>query len=187
MSRRVVATLVVALACVAFGAATAEARMGRHGPRPRIEGPRMELTDDQREGIRALVDELRATDATRSEIREAIHEALEEWGVDLPDEPAIRRGPRGRGFGFFHFDLTEDQRTEIRETVAALRAADADRESIRAAVHDLLVEWGIIEPDDVEDGDAAADLAVIDGEIQAAPSLSQDVSPTSWAALKTER
>jgi Spy/CpxP family protein refolding chaperone len=148
----------------------------------------LDLTDEQRIAIDEKVAELREAGATKSEIREAISQLLDEFGVEVPDDLFDRRGPRRR-FGFFLRDLTDEQRTEIQETVAELREAGATRREIREAVKELLVEFGIIEGADAGDDDAAADLAVVDAEIQAAPATSASIRlrNTTWGAIKTGR
>ena len=147
----------------------------------------LELTDEQIADIQAMVAGLREADATKSEIREAIQTHLEAIGVELP---AHTHAHHGHGFHFFHIDLTEEQRADILAEVAALEAADAERQEIREAVKAMLVEWGIIEPAaDAAEGDAAADLAIVDGEIQGAPSAQPVVNLklSSWGALKSGR
>ena len=52
----------------------------RHGH----QGNRPNLTDEQRETLRAAIQELRNQGATREEIRAAIAEQLEEWGIEPP-------------------------------------------------------------------------------------------------------
>jgi Spy/CpxP family protein refolding chaperone len=153
----------------------------------------LDLTEDQIAEIDALVAQLRADGATQTEIQDAVLQKLEEWGVDVPDEVFVKRGHHGRGFGFFLFDLTEDQRLEILATVAELQVAGATHQEIRDAIKELLVEWGVIEGDgeaveDEDDGDAAADLAMIDAQIQAAPDVSSSERRiTSWGAIKAGR
>jgi len=153
----------------------------------------LDLTEDQLAEIDALVAQMAAGGATQAEIRAAVVEKLEAWGVDVPDEPFVRHGHHGRGFGFFLFDLTEDQRLEILATVAELQVAGATHQEIRDAIKELLIEWGVIEGnsevvEDEGDGDAAADLAIIDAQIQAAPAVSlSEHRVTSWGAIKAGR
>ena len=45
-----------------------------------------DLTDEQKEELRALRQELRDEGATCEEIREAMHEQLESYGIDLPTQ-----------------------------------------------------------------------------------------------------
>ena len=48
-----------------------------------------DLTDEQKEGLRALREELRDEGATWEEMREAMDEQLEEYGVELPTREEI--------------------------------------------------------------------------------------------------
>jgi len=59
-----------------------------------------------------------------------------------------RGGPRGweRGEFGFPFDLTDEQRAEIRQIVGDMREAGASREEIKAAIDAKLEEWGIEAP-----------------------------------------
>lgn len=51
------------------------------------------LTDDQRAEIHALTDRMRADGASRQEVREAVDEMLEGWGIEVPFRKG--RGPCG--------------------------------------------------------------------------------------------
>ena len=44
-----------------------------------------QLSDEQKQAIHEQIQELREQGATRQEIREAVHEMLEEFGIELPD------------------------------------------------------------------------------------------------------
>ncbi len=94
-----------------------------------------DLTEEQRETLQDMISEMREDGATREEIREAVHEQLTEWGIELP-EPGRRTPP-------YWDDLTEEQQNEIRELINEMREDGATREEIRDAVHDLLEDWGI--------------------------------------------
>ncbi len=50
------------------------------------------------------------------------------------------------GRGMMHSQLTEDQRTQLLETVSQLRESNASREEIRAAVATLFESWGLEAP-----------------------------------------
>jgi len=61
---------------------------------PEHQGPRnppwmQNLTDDQKEQIQQLIDEMRENGANREEIREAIVQQLEEWGIEIPECPRL--------------------------------------------------------------------------------------------------
>ena len=61
-----------------------------------IEPPEPLLTEEQRTELKALIDELKAANATLEEMREAIKAKIYEWGIDLPEKPQ-----RGQCFGKF--------------------------------------------------------------------------------------
>lgn len=60
---------------------------GRHGHPPFMR----QLTEDQRAEVEALVDGMRAEGAARQEVREAVDEMLDAWGIEAP--PRKGRGP----------------------------------------------------------------------------------------------
>ena len=149
----------------------------------------LELTEEQIIAIKESVDALQAADATKTEIRSAIHAQLEDMGIEVTQNTPIKRGHRG-GFHYFLFDLTEDQRVEILAVVTQMQVAGAAQDEVHAAIRDLLVEWDIIEGNaDDGEADAAADLAIIDGQIQGAPSAIPIINRklTSWGAIKSDR
>jgi len=95
------------------------------------------LTEEQREIVKQTIREMRENDATREEIREAVAELLEGWGIEMP-EP--HRPP-------FWDQLTEEQREIVKQTIKEMRENDATREEIREAVAELLEGWGIEMPE----------------------------------------
>lgn len=97
-----------------------------------------ELTEEQRAEIKELIQGLRDQDADRKTIRQAVHDKLTEWGIDFPKFPNVieRLGEQ----------LTEEQKTELQTLIDGLKAEDADRKTIRSAVHEKLNEWGIERP-----------------------------------------
>ncbi len=198
MLRKCLATLIVALSIAIIGISSADAH-GRRGPkRGHVKDvlSELNLTDEQRIAIAEKVFELREEGATKDEIGVAILEMFDEFGVEIPEGLSGRRGRIFHPLFILGDLLTDEQRTEIHETArqiaSDLKEDGVDREEIRDAVRDavveLLVGWGIIDGNG-DDGDAAADLAVIDAEIQAAPSVSPSTKhrATSWGAIKTER
>ncbi|MBN2279951.1 MAG: T9SS type A sorting domain-containing protein [Candidatus Marinimicrobia bacterium] len=109
-----------------------------------------QLTDEQQEEIKALVEEMRANDAAKEEIFAAVKELLESWGIDVSDtwgERKNERLPRE-----ILEQLTEAQRTELIELIQKMRDDDATREEIYEAITDLLVHWGIELPEDWGEG-----------------------------------
>lgn len=188
MFRKLVAPMVGAMALTMLVAAPADARPGRFGGRPHHAAARLDLSEEQRGDIRDIVEEMREADATRAEIRDAIHEEFAALGVDLPEDARFDHHRRG-GFRFFLMDLTEEQREELEATVTEMREADADRDAIHDAVKALLVEWGVIEDDGADDAAAVVDMAVVDADIQAAPGAlsAENLALTSWANLRSAR
>ena len=90
------------------------------------------LTEVQLAEVQAKIDELNAAEAPRSDIRAAVGTLLEGYGV----EPPTRSG----GLSSV---LSEDQLTELRSEVDALRASDASRKDIRTAFEAKLGEFGV--------------------------------------------
>jgi hypothetical protein len=114
------------------------ARSHRHGRRG-LRGVGSQLTETQRADVKAAIETLKASDATREEIQEAIGTMLEGFGVELPD-----RGDRiAQRLGSV---LTEDQLAEVQAKIDELSAADASGSDIKAAVGTLLDGYGVEAP-----------------------------------------
>ncbi len=109
-----------------------------------------QLTDDQKEQVRAKIQELRQQGATREEIHEAVKTMLSEFGIQIPDNPRQAQGRRSiqpRGNAPFVFELTEEQMTELRQLVQELREQGATRQEIREAANALLQSWNVEIPE----------------------------------------
>ena len=108
----------------------------------RGHGDGLGLTEEQRQEMHELVSSLRAEGASLEEIQAAAGELLAEWGIERPDRP-------GPGFGTPPFleQLTDEQRAQVLELINNMRAEDATREDIHAAVSELLSSWGVDIPD----------------------------------------
>ena len=102
-----------------------------------------DLTDEQRTAIKEKIAEMKEAGASRKEIREAVAEMLKEYGVEPPDRQAGRRG-KGNRLGT---NLTDEQRTTVKEKVTEMKEAGASREDIREAVAEMLKEYGIEVPE----------------------------------------
>ncbi len=104
-------------------------------PRGRSGQGGSRLTDEQHMEMTALRDSLLAAGAAPEEMHQAMAELLTSWG----HEPGIgrHRGSAGK------LDLSEDQRIQLHDLVYRMRETGASRSEIRAAVRDLLTEWGI--------------------------------------------
>jgi len=106
-----------------------------HGPG---HGIFRQLTEEQRDAIRQMVDQMREDGATREEIHDAVMAQLEEWGVELPERDGFRHQLRQ-----VMQELTPEQRQQVRQTIRRMRHAGASREEIREAVIALLEEFGV--------------------------------------------
>jgi len=84
--------------------------------------------------------------ATRDEIKVAVEELLEGFGVEVPEDLGERRGK-----GDLFADLTDEQRQQIDDTVAEMKEAGATRDEIKVAVEELLEGFGVEVPDDRKD------------------------------------
>lgn len=104
---------------------------------------RPELTDEQKAELKELRDSMIADGATREEIHAAIEALFAEWGIEMPDWNRGRTGQRD----FSDPQLTDEQQEILRTTIADLRAADATRDEIHAAVEALYAEWGLEMPE----------------------------------------
>ncbi|MAG21217.1 MAG: FlgD immunoglobulin-like domain containing protein [Candidatus Marinimicrobia bacterium] len=106
-----------------------------HGPG---HGILRQLTEEQRDAIRQMVDQMRDDGATREEIHDAVVAQLGAWGYEVPDDFGKRRP-----FARIMRHLTEEQRTAIKALVEQMKGDGASREEIRDAVMAQLEEWGI--------------------------------------------
>jgi uncharacterized membrane-anchored protein len=105
-----------------------------------------DLTKEQREAVHEKIKELRDQSVTREEIRAAVVEMLEGYGIEVPEDWP---GPFGFGHsrGGFWKDLTKEQREVVHEKIKELREQGATREEIRAAVAEMLQGYGIELPE----------------------------------------
>ncbi|MGB2768309.1 MAG: FlgD immunoglobulin-like domain containing protein [Candidatus Zixiibacteriota bacterium] len=107
------------------------------------------LTEEQREAVRVKTKEMRSQDATREEIRTAVAELLQGYGIELPEKCRLLGGSEGlrHNRGGFMANLTDEQRGALREKVKDMRSQGATREEIRAAKAEMLKGCGIELPD----------------------------------------
>ena len=135
-------------------------RGGQHG----FRGFLSNLTDEQRQAVHEKIKEMRSQDATRAEIRAAVAEMLEGYGIEMPEGWP---GPFGfgHGQGGFCHDLTEEQREAVRDRVKEMRSQGATREEIRAAVAEMLEEYDIELPKDSEGN--SSEITPAEPQIQA--------------------
>lgn len=118
--------LIVILALLFLVADVTAQPGGRHG-----RGIFSQLTEEQRTELKAKVEELRQSGASQEEIRTAVHELFQQWGIKV------------EGRGGFWSKLNDQQKTELQEMIAAMRSEGKDRTEIRNAMMEKLKSWGI--------------------------------------------
>ena len=117
-------------------------RISYHRGRKGVLGQRgtsSQLTEEQHEELKTLVDGLKESDTSNEDIRAAVKAKMEEWGIEFPERPAISPGLANL--------LSEDQQTVLTALIESLRATDTSREDIRAAVDAQLEAWSIERPE----------------------------------------
>jgi Spy/CpxP family protein refolding chaperone len=128
-------------------------RGGRHPGRirpVRPEGPCLldQLTEEQQQELRTLIEGMRANDATREEIHEAVIELLTSWGIEIPEGWESRFGDRpGRFEDPIWAQLSEEQRQQVMAKLKELRENEANREEVQTALVELFGSWGIELPE----------------------------------------
>ncbi len=98
------------------------------------------LNDEQRAAVRERIQELKDAHANPKQIREAVREMIEEYGIQLPERPF--------GVGRLMAELTDEQRDAIHEAVEELKESGASREDIHELVGSMLSEYGVELPED---------------------------------------
>jgi len=114
----------------------------RRGHRGIMGGVGALLTDEQKTELHTLVDGLKASETAKEDVRAAVEAKFAEWGIALPERPTIASR--------FGDALSEEQATELNTLVDGLRATEASREDIHAAVEAQLETWGIELPEKPE-------------------------------------
>lgn len=128
-------------------------RGGRHHRRirpVRPEGPCLldQLTEEQQQELRTLIEEMRADDATREEIHEAVIKLLTGWGIEIPEGWEPRFGDRpGRFEDPIWAQLSEEQRQQVMAKLQELRETEASREEVQIALVELFGSWEIELPE----------------------------------------
>lgn len=132
-------------------------RGGRHHGRIRPVRPERpclldQLTEEQQQELRTLIEEMRADDATREEIHEAVIELLTGWGIEVPEgwEPRFgdRPGRPGRFEDPIWAQLSEEQKQQVMAKLKELRETEASPEEVQIALVELFGSWGIELPED---------------------------------------
>ena len=112
---------------------------GKHHQAKRAKGRQhSELTAEQRDAIKSKVTQLKAAEAKPEEIRQAVGQMLQGFGID----PTQRKGKGRKPFD----QLTEEQKSQIDGKVKELRQAGANRQEIREQVNDMLEGFGLEVP-----------------------------------------
>jgi len=116
-----------------------------NGPHRPGRGPICgELTEEQREILHETISSMREEGSSREEIREAIKQLFEDWGIDMPERPARPQRPFR---GWFNENLSEEQKAELKELAESLKEQNATRQEIHQAVIEQLKEWGFEPPE----------------------------------------
>lgn len=148
--------------------------LGRHGASS-------SLTEEQRAELKTLVDDLRASEASREAIHSAVTAKLAEWGIELPERSVI--SPHLAGV------LTEDQQAELTALIEGLRASETARSDIRVAVDAQLTEWGIERPEHGLDAllteDQETELRTLIDGLKASDASRSDIRAAVDAQLET--
>ena len=121
----------------------------RPPPGPGPAGFWGDLTEEQREAIQTKIKEMRKQNATREEIHSAVVEMLKGYGIDVPEDwpgPPPKQGDFGPGPRGFWKNLTGEQREAVRSKIEKMRSQGASRKEIKAAVDEMIQEFGIESP-----------------------------------------
>ncbi|NPV48323.1 MAG: hypothetical protein HPY69_15395 [Armatimonadetes bacterium] len=94
-----------------------------------------QLTPEQRDQLMAKIKDMRAKNATPEEIKLAVKDMLQGWGIKLPERQPERQ-PWWR-------QLTADQQKELKDKVAELLESSTPPERIGQAIAETLKGWGI--------------------------------------------
>ncbi len=101
------------------------------------------LTEEQKEALSQLVQELTDAGATPEEIQKAIQQFLEEQGIDAEDCEKSRNRHREYVNDCIADQLTEEQKEALSQLIQDLRDAGATPEEIQKAIQQFLEEQGI--------------------------------------------
>jgi hypothetical protein len=94
-NRKLIAASLLIVALIVMGAVSVFSQTDERGKRHRAyAGLSDQLTEEQKELLSQKMQELKDSGATREEMREAIRQLLEEWGIDT--ENCGMMNPKGR-------------------------------------------------------------------------------------------
>ncbi len=136
--------LVLIFSIAALGASalplSGEAEYREHAPHWRGRDFMSDLTEEQRTTVRETIERMRDEGATRAEIGDEIKDMLKGYGVEIPGTLRLGLpGAKGRIF----LNLTQEQRSTVRQTVKRMRENGASRGEIREAVKNIQRDYGI--------------------------------------------
>lgn len=121
---------------------------GANGPVPGApeqhfaRGGMAQLTLEQREQVKAEVQELRERGAAPAEIRDVVAEMLKGWGIEAPG----RRLRQSTALRWLQRELTPERKEQLRDRINELREQGASQEEIHGAVQEMLRAWGVEMP-----------------------------------------
>ena len=104
-----------------------------------------QLTEEQREALTQMIEELRDAGATPEEISEAVQQFLEDLGINTEEcrVPSEELKPKNKERKSCLDQLTEEQREALTQMIEELRDAGATPEEISEAVQQFLEDLGI--------------------------------------------
>jgi hypothetical protein len=97
-----------------------------------------QLTEEQKDAVRTKTREMRDAGAGREEIHAEVTRMLKGYGVELPERPTGRPNERA-----LFTQLTAEQREAVHQKIRDMRDSGASREEIRAALSEMLKDYGV--------------------------------------------
>ena len=94
------------------------------------------LTDEQKQIIKAKIEEMKKTGASQEEIKSALKELVKNRGIKPQSGNQSQRRT-------WMDNLTEEQKKELKFTLEAMKNDGASWEEIRTVVKSMLKDWGI--------------------------------------------
>ncbi len=98
------------------------------------------LTDTQKASLEQKINELKEAGKSPQEIRSAVDEMLQQWGIQVPQRSGDHPTQPWMG------NLTEEQREALKQKIEEMKAAGASPREIHSAIGDMLKQWDIQVP-----------------------------------------
>jgi len=95
------------------------------------------LTEEQKQQVKAKIEEMKAAGASQEEIRAAVQELFKSWGIKPQNQSNQFRRRE------FQDNLTDEQKQTLKTKIEKMKAEGASQEEIKSAVRDLFKNWGI--------------------------------------------